>query len=85
MQVVYETNPSLTVSSSRETFGLTPRERQITKLVSAGYSNRDLAEVLGISELTAEYHLGNVYDKLGVSNRLELVLFALHKGLARES
>ena len=60
---------------------LTPREREIVKLVSEGLRNREIASRLSISEGTVKIHLHNVYDKLGVDGRLELVLAAQQKGL----
>jgi two-component system, NarL family, nitrate/nitrite response regulator NarL len=57
--------------------GLTPREMEVIALIVAGYTNRDLAQKLNISEHTAKHHLTNIFDKLGVSNRLELVLYAI--------
>lgn len=81
--LVCHMNPPNTPSDDRQGFGLTARERQIIALVSAGYTNRDLAQKLGISENAAKYHLTNVFDKLGVCNRLELVLFAIDQGLAQ--
>ncbi len=54
--------------------GLTPREVELTELVANGLRNREIAERLGISEGTAKLHLYNVYKKLGVGNRVELVL-----------
>lgn len=56
------------------TLGLTPREVELTELVASGLRNREIAERLGISEGTAKLHLYNVYKKLGVANRVELVL-----------
>jgi len=53
--------------------GLTPRELELTALVVSGLRNRDVASQLGISEGTAKIHLYNVYKKLGVANRVELV------------
>lgn len=55
---------------------LTPREREIVGMVTSGLRNRALAERLGISEGTVKIHLHRIYEKLGVSGRLELVLFA---------
>jgi DNA-binding CsgD family transcriptional regulator len=77
-------DPSYIPSEGREDFGLTARERQVITLVSAGYTNKALAQKLRISEDTAKYHLTNIIDKLGVSNRLELVLFAVDQGLTHE-
>jgi two-component system, NarL family, nitrate/nitrite response regulator NarL len=60
--------------------GLTPREMQIIQEILCGSTNRDIADKLKISEETVKRHLSNVYDKLGVSNRLELALYAVsHK------
>lgn len=62
-------------------FGLTPRELEIVATVVAGYSNSDIAENFALSEHTVKHHLGHIFDKLGVSNRLELALFAINHGL----
>lgn len=51
---------------------LTAREREITALVVRGDTNRDVAAELAISTKTVEFHLGNVFGKLGVANRYEL-------------
>jgi two-component system, NarL family, nitrate/nitrite response regulator NarL len=59
-------------------FGLTPREQDIVETIVAGYSNREIARHLSISEDTVKNHLTNVFDKLGVSSRLELALFAVN-------
>ena len=59
-------------------FGLTPREREIIGVVLDGCSNADIAARFSISEKTVKHHLTNIFDKVGVSNRLELALFALH-------
>src|SRR6185437_11885632 len=55
-------------------FGLTPRELEIVSAVVAGYSNKEIAEYFKISEDTVKHHLSNIFDKLGVSTRLELAL-----------
>jgi two-component system nitrate/nitrite response regulator NarL len=62
-------------------YGVTPRERQVIALIVAGYTNKDMAHKLVISEETAKHHLTHIFDKLGVSNRLELVLFAINHQL----
>jgi two-component system nitrate/nitrite response regulator NarL len=66
-------------------FGLTPRELTVIAEITAGGTNRDIAVKLGITEDTVKRHLTNVYDKLGVSNRLELALFAMSKRLVISS
>lgn len=65
----------------RERSPLSPREREIVALVAQGYRNKEMAEKLFISEQTVKNHLHNIFDKLGVSDRLELALYAIHKGL----
>jgi DNA-binding NarL/FixJ family response regulator len=62
---------------------LTDREKQVLKLVAEGKSNKDVAEVLGISVKTAMSHREHVMEKLGVHNRTELVRFAIKKGVIR--
>ena len=64
-------------------FGLTRREAQIVGALVDGQTNKDIAGTLGISEATVKHHLTNVYDKLGVYNRVELVLFAVNHGLCK--
>jgi DNA-binding NarL/FixJ family response regulator len=66
----------------RPTFGLTPRELEIISTVAAGYTNSEMAEKLSISVKTVKHHLTNIFNKLGVENRLELALFAVHHRLA---
>lgn len=64
-------------------FGLTQRERDIIALVVEGQSNREIAASLEIAEETVKQHIKNVFDKTGVSKRLELALFAIDHGLVR--
>jgi len=73
--------PSHSASGPGRNFGLSSREMEVIALIVAGYTNKDLARELGISENTAKHHLTNIFDKLGVSNRLELVLYAVDHGL----
>lgn len=60
---------------------LSARERQVVELVSQGFKNREIAQRMFISEQTVKNHLHNIFDKLGVSDRLELALYAIHKQL----
>ncbi len=62
-------------------FGLTPRELEIVSAVVAGYANKEIAQYFKISEDTVKHHLSNIFDKLGVSTRLELALFAVNQSL----
>ncbi len=55
---------------------LTPRERQVLKMVAAGCSNKEIARQYAISEQTIKHHLTRMFDKVGVSNRLELAMVA---------
>ena len=66
--------------SRRPHFGLTRRELDIVGAIVAGFANKDIARKFSISEDTVKHHLTNIFDKTGVSNRLELALFAVdHK------
>jgi DNA-binding NarL/FixJ family response regulator len=71
--------PALTARRPAET--LTPRERSIVSHLMAGYRNREVGRMLSISEQTVKNHLRAIYDKLGVSDRLELVLYVIHRRL----
>ena len=62
-------------------YGLTAREFEIVSAIVAGQSNRDIAEHLSISLQTVKHHLTSIFDKTGVSTRLELALFAIRQGL----
>ncbi len=61
---------------------LTPRETEIMCLVAEGLSNRQIAEKLVLSLGTVKIHIHNIYGKLGVTNRVDLTLYAQKKGLA---
>lgn len=68
---------------NKKTFGLTPRELQITTFIADGHTNRDIAQETNISEETVKHHLKRIFDKTGVSTRLELAIFAMNHGLSR--
>jgi two-component system, NarL family, nitrate/nitrite response regulator NarL len=67
--------------SRKQNFGLTPREMEVVGAITAGLTNRKIAYRLSVSEDTVKRHITNIFDKLGVSNRLELVLFAINHRL----
>lgn len=60
---------------------LSVREKEIVVLVAQGFKNKEMAERMFISEQTVKNHLHNIFDKVGVSDRLELALYAIHNGL----
>jgi DNA-binding NarL/FixJ family response regulator len=60
---------------------LTPREKAVIGYLMQGLRNRDIAQSLSIAEQTVKNHLRSMFDKIGVSDRLELVLYALHQRL----
>ena len=62
---------------ARNTYGLTPRELEVVGCIVEGCSNRDIAKQFTLSEETVKRHLSNIFDKTGVSTRLELALFAI--------
>ncbi|HKT12925.1 MAG TPA: response regulator transcription factor [Terriglobia bacterium] len=68
----------------KRSYNLTPRELDIISSIVNGYTNKDIAEKFDIAEQTVKHHLGNIFDKLGVSNRLELALFAVNHNLVGE-
>ena len=70
-----------TAPMPRKTFGLTARELEVVTLITEGCTNKDIAKQFGISEETVKRHLTNIFNKLGVGNRLELALFALNHHL----
>jgi DNA-binding NarL/FixJ family response regulator len=59
---------------------LTPREQQIVKLIAESHTNRQIAELLTISEKTVETHRANILEKLGMRDRVELTRYAIRRG-----
>jgi DNA-binding NarL/FixJ family response regulator len=60
---------------------LSPRETEVVKLIGEGHSGREIARVLSISEHTVERHRSNIFDKLGLRDRVQLTLYAVRRGL----
>ncbi|MGH9432727.1 MAG: LuxR C-terminal-related transcriptional regulator [Terriglobia bacterium] len=61
----------------RQHFGLTRRELEIVTVIVSGFSNKDIAEKFHLSQHTVKHHVTNIFDKLGVSNRMEVALMAI--------
>jgi DNA-binding NarL/FixJ family response regulator len=73
--------PPAAMPRDRDRSPLSQREREIVALVAQGFKNKEMAEKMFISEQTVKNHLHNIFDKLGVSDRLELALYAIHNNL----
>jgi two-component system, NarL family, nitrate/nitrite response regulator NarL len=67
----------LSGKDARERFGLSTRELEVVTAVVAGYSNKEISQKLSLSVQTVKHHITSIFDKLGVSNRMELTLFAI--------
>ena len=70
------------IQSSSRRFGLTLRERQVTALVAAGCSTKEIAARCHLSAETVKHHLTSIFAKTGVASRVELAVFALQHGIA---
>ena len=66
-------------------FGLTRRELEVVSEVAEGCTNKNIAQKLSIAEQTVKHHLTSIFQKVGVSNRLELAVFAMHRGIHSNS
>ncbi len=77
--------PSLRMVNATGDALLTPRESQVAALVADGLTNREVGEELRISEHTVKKYLLGIFDKLGISTRVELVLYAVNHGNFRQA
>lgn len=68
------------LQNNQKELNLTPRELQIASAIVDGAKNREIAQELSLSEDTVKHHLSRIFDKLGVSTRLELAMFVIHHG-----
>ncbi len=68
-------------SAAAQIESLTPREREVVALVTEGLKNKDIAERLFISEATARNHMTSILDKLGLTDRFQLAVYAFRRGL----
>jgi DNA-binding NarL/FixJ family response regulator len=71
--------------NGRDEHGLTERELEIVRLVASGHKNKEVGATLTISERTVKTHLTNIFQKLGVRDRVGLVMYALRHGLSDAS
>ena len=71
------------VLASHNLPSLTSRQAQIVTMVAEGLPNKDIASALGVSEHTVRNHLFRIYERLGVTNRVELIFYALSHGNSR--
>ena len=74
-------NGKAVAEATQCTDALTDREGEVVSLVGKGLSNRDIASKLCISETTVRHHLTSIFDKIGVSNRQKLLIYAYQYGL----
>jgi DNA-binding NarL/FixJ family response regulator len=84
LEALSDVNTLRVVNSSGKSL-LTPREEQVVALVADGLSNREAAHELGLSEHTIKKYLLRIFDKLGISTRVELVLYAVSHGENRQA
>ena len=77
---------SVRISSETDNINeLSEREKQIVRLIGQGYKNKRISTQLCISETTVRHHLTSIYNKLGVSDRLELLVYAHRHGLVKST
>ncbi len=81
IQLLQELQAESSAEAKQNTFGLTARELDVVRHVAEGLPNKDIASRLNITEETVKRHLTNIFDKVGMSNRVELALFAINHHL----
>ena len=77
--------PARAATNGKATTILSKREEEIARLVAIGLSNREISDKLGLSQHTVKNNLYRVFEKLGISTRLELVLYVLHHAKPSET
>ena len=77
--------PPLPREAAKQAFGgLTPREREVAALIAQGKTSREMADLLVVSERTAEVHVSNILGKLGFTSRAQIAAWAVEKGLTKD-
>ncbi len=80
-QIIGQLLAATTCAGPEQAYRLTKRELEVISLVTLGNSNRQIATALNISEETVKRHLANIFDKVGMSSRVELAMFAVEHHL----
>lgn len=79
-----EEKPPLAREAAKHAFGgLTVREREVAALIAQGKTSREIAELLVVSERTAEVHVSNILGKLGFTSRAQIAAWVVERGLAK--
>ena len=82
LDLLPQSKPPLPREAARQAFGgLTPREREVAVLIAQGKTSREVADLLVVSERTAEVHVSNILGKLGFTSRAQIAAWAVEKGL----
>jgi DNA-binding CsgD family transcriptional regulator len=85
LDLLPQEKPPLPREVARQAFGgLTPREREVARLVAQGKTSREIADLLVVSERTAEVHVSNILGKLGFTSRAQVAAWAVEKGLTKD-
>jgi two-component system nitrate/nitrite response regulator NarL len=81
VQYLRDLTPKPGEAEKSKSYGLTPRELEMISAIVSGCTNKEIAQRYSLSEQTVKHHLTSIFDKLGVSSRLELALFATNRNL----
>ena len=80
-EIIGELLAASSTGAPEQAYNLTKRELEVISLVTLGNTNREIGEALSISEETVKRHLANIFDKVGMSSRVELAMFAVEHHL----
>ncbi len=80
-EIIGELLAATSIAGPEQAYNLTKRELEVISLVTLGNTNREIGEALSISEETVKRHLANIFDKVGMSSRVELAMFAVEHHL----